>query len=78
MCYFLCYFLKTPEFGRSPEIWELATALGQGGPRPLRSHDERGQVHLEGHAGDRVDRVAHQHQGLHDLRAGEEDREGRG
>ena len=27
MCYFLCYFLKTPEFGRSPEIREPATAL---------------------------------------------------
>ena len=24
---FLCYFLKTPEFGKSPEIRELATAL---------------------------------------------------
>ena len=23
----LCYFLKTPEFGRSPEFWEPATAL---------------------------------------------------
>ena len=27
LCYFLCYFLKTPEFGRSPEFWEPATAL---------------------------------------------------
>ena len=35
-------------------------------------------MHLEGHAGDGVDRVDHQHQGLHDLRAGEEDCEGRG
>ena len=25
--YFLCYFVKTPEFGRSPEIWEPATPL---------------------------------------------------
>ena len=27
LCYFLCYFLKTPEFGRSPEIREPATPL---------------------------------------------------
>ena len=27
LCYFLCYFLITPEFGRSPEIREPATAL---------------------------------------------------
>ena len=27
LCYFLCYFLKTPKFGRSPEIRELATPL---------------------------------------------------
>ena len=27
LCYFLCYFLKTPKFGRSPEIWEPATPL---------------------------------------------------
>ena len=27
MCYFLCYFLKTPKFGRSPEIREPATPL---------------------------------------------------
>ena len=27
LCYFLCYFLKSPEFGRSPEIREQATTL---------------------------------------------------
>ena len=27
LCYFLCYFLKTPEFGRSPEFREPATPL---------------------------------------------------
>ena len=27
LCFFLCYCLKIPKFGRSPEIWELATAL---------------------------------------------------
>ena len=27
LCSFLCYFLKTPEFGRSPEFREPATAL---------------------------------------------------
>ena len=27
LCYFLCYFLKSPEFGRSPEIREPATPL---------------------------------------------------
>ena len=27
LCYFLCYFLKYPEFGWSPKIWELATTL---------------------------------------------------
>ena len=31
LCYFLCYFLKTPEFGRSPEFREPATALRAGG-----------------------------------------------
>ena len=25
--YFLCNFLKTPEFGRTPKVGELATAL---------------------------------------------------
>ena len=28
LCYFLCYFLRTPKFGRSPKIPELATPLG--------------------------------------------------
>ena len=30
LCYFLCYFLKTPEFGKSPKIRGPATALIQG------------------------------------------------
>ena len=32
--YFLCYFLKSPEFGRSPEIREQATTLAQEEPIP--------------------------------------------
>ena len=27
LCYFLCYFLKNSEFGRTPEFWEQGTAL---------------------------------------------------
>ena len=27
MCYFLCYFLKSPEFGKFPEFREQGTAL---------------------------------------------------
>ena len=27
----LCYFLKAPKFGRSPKIWEPATALALSG-----------------------------------------------
>ena len=30
MCYFLCYFLKNSQFGRSPEFWEQGTALVEG------------------------------------------------
>ena len=31
LCYFLCYFLKNSEFGRTPEFREHVTALGQQG-----------------------------------------------
>ena len=35
-------------------------------------------MHMDRYSGDRVDGVAHRHTGVHDLRSGEEDREGRG